>query len=319
MNTNINMNIENACNLLEIDLSDISSLRSEDLKKKYHKLALKNHPDKNGNTSSANKKFQEINEAYEYLQTTILENDSDSSEFVSSSHFQKENYDYISLLAEFLSNIIKEDYKHSLTNIIQDILSGCKEISLKLLEEMDVQCIVELLHFLCKYKKLFYITDDTIDKVKNAIYKCQNQREKEKIFILNPTIDDLFENNIYKMIIDGNIYLVPLWHNELHFDNDIIVFCQPELPDNVYLDEDNNIYIDIFLHDKCIVEWVEEKYIYFYLGKNEFQIPVVDLHIKKIQKYIFYKKGISKITENNMYNTLLKSNIIVTLFMQNNS
>ena len=312
----MNINIENACNLLEIDLTELSTLTSEDIKKKYHKLALKNHPDKNGNTSLANKKFQEINEAYEYLQNSILdeENINVNLDFVSSFHFQKGKNDYISLLAEFLSHIIKEDYKDILTNIIKEIISGCQDLSFKLLEEMDLHCIIELLHFLCKYKKLFYISDDTIDKVKNVIYKCK----KDKIFILNPTIDDLFENNIYKMIIDGKIYLVPLWHSELHFENDIIVFCQPELPENIYLDEDNNVYIDLFLHDKTITQWTEEKDIYFSLGKTEFHVPVIDLHIKKIQKYIFYKKGISKITETNMYNTLIKANVIVNIFMQNN-
>lgn len=39
----------------------------EDLKKAYRKLALTHHPDVNGNSPEAVKKFQEINQAYEYL------------------------------------------------------------------------------------------------------------------------------------------------------------------------------------------------------------------------------------------------------------
>ena len=41
------------------------------IKKKYHKMALQNHPDKNGNTPESNEKFKQINEAYNYLKREI--------------------------------------------------------------------------------------------------------------------------------------------------------------------------------------------------------------------------------------------------------
>jgi DnaJ-class molecular chaperone len=47
------------------------NIPAEQLKKKYYKLALENHPDKNGNTEESKKKFQEINDAYEYLKEFI--------------------------------------------------------------------------------------------------------------------------------------------------------------------------------------------------------------------------------------------------------
>ena len=63
------MNYKNAFEVLEIDISEVNynDITMEYLKKKYHKLALQYHPDKNGNTSESNEKFKRINESYNYL------------------------------------------------------------------------------------------------------------------------------------------------------------------------------------------------------------------------------------------------------------
>ena len=54
----------------------------------------------------------------------------------------------------------------------------------------------------------------------------------------------------------GHQYYIPLWHSELHYkinaaatasatDGEVIVLCDPELPDNVAIDDNNNIYISL--------------------------------------------------------------------------
>ena len=57
------MNSKNAFELLDIDINNISTseLTLEYLKKHYHKQALLNHPDKNGNTVESTEKFKKIN------------------------------------------------------------------------------------------------------------------------------------------------------------------------------------------------------------------------------------------------------------------
>ena len=63
------MNYKDAFEILEIDLPSVgyNGMSLEYLKKQYRKLALKHHPDKNGNTFESNEHFKKINEAYTYL------------------------------------------------------------------------------------------------------------------------------------------------------------------------------------------------------------------------------------------------------------
>jgi hypothetical protein len=72
--------------------------------------------------------------------------------------------------------------------------------------------------------------------------------KEDECIILNPTLNDLLENNLYRLIVNNHTYIVPLWHNELVYDNsgnDIYVKCNPILPENMEIDDANNIKIDI--------------------------------------------------------------------------
>ena len=55
------MNYKKAFEILEIDTINTNNndITIELIKKKYHKLALQNHPDKNGNTYESNEQFKE--------------------------------------------------------------------------------------------------------------------------------------------------------------------------------------------------------------------------------------------------------------------
>ena len=308
------MTVKSACEILEIDFLQFSNITYKTLKKKYHCMALRHHPDKNGNTIEATQYFQNINDSYEYLlqiikNTNNYDNNLDEKEEPVNLGDKNE---YIILLSLFISSIIKSTSGKNIENILKAIMNGYKEITLKIFEEFDKDASLEIYQFLCSYKDILYIRDDILLKVKDVILE---KYKNDKIFILNPSIDDLFDDNIYKLIVEDKIYLVPLWHNEIYFDGDgydIIVYCVPII-DNVTIDENNNIYYELNIHFNKD-DLLYKNYITFMLGKRKFMIPIDKLQRKPVQFYTFKKQGISQINENGtIYNNLKKTDVIIKL------
>ena len=103
------MDLNKALTILEI--GQLTNLTEEYIKKKYHKLALINHPDKNGNSLESTNKFQEINEAYDLLLKELHTINGPTKDtlrdcFVSSNQPEESKGKYIYLLSLFISSII---------------------------------------------------------------------------------------------------------------------------------------------------------------------------------------------------------------------
>ena len=316
------MDLNKAASILEIDLNAIkvSSLTPDYIKKQFHKLALINHPDKNGNNIESTNKFQQINEAYEYLSKELNDLEQGSTAFVSSES-NESNSKYIYLLSLFIGSIIDGQYKEAIKNVIKEIVTyGLKNIYLeRIFLELDKDSALEVFNFICKYKHILHVSSDTLEFVSSLI---KRRYENDRVFILNPSITDLMENNIFKLHIDDQLYLVPLWHDELYFDSpsgsDIIVLCNPELPANMALDEDNNLHVQIDIEGTYLLDLIKNNsqrdcFVSLLIGNRDFSIPLNKLHMEKEQVYRFVKQGISQVIEDDIYNVSCKMDIIVKI------
>jgi hypothetical protein len=323
------MDYKKAFDILEIDtnITNYTNITIELIKKKYHKLALQNHPDKNGNTPESNEKFRQINEAYNYLKreikninSTNYENDDDEKNEDQSSSV------YFDILKLFIKGLLDGKYNDVFINIVQDIVSGYKKISLKLFDNLDRENAINVYLFLSKYKIILHLSDSILDDIKAVVIQKYDDVE---IYKLNPNINDLLNNNMYKLYVNDKLYLVPLWYGEVYFDNlnndnngkendnnEIIVLCEPELPEGVKIDDDNNIYIEktINIQTELPSLVLNNESITIEIGDQVFFILVSELSMKREQYYKIKNQGITK-PNDDVCNISQKSDIIVKIIL----
>ena len=313
------MDYKKAFEILEIDTinTNYNDITIELIKKKYHKLALQNHPDKNGNTPESNEKFKEINEAYNYLKREIKNIDPNNDDLKNEDQSSSVYFDILKL---FIKGLLDGKYNDIFINIVQDIVSGYKKISLKLFDDLDRENAINVYLFLSKYKSILHLSDESLDEIKSIVIQKYDNVE---IYKLNPNINDLLNNNFYKLYVNDKLYLVPLWYNEVYFDNEnetenneIIVLCEPELQEGVKIDDDNNIYIEktINMQTELPNLVANDGSITIEIGDHTFYILVSELTMKREQYYKIKNRGFTK-PNDDIYNVSQKADIIVKIIL----
>jgi len=302
------MNYQTACKNLDI-LGD-EPITICILKKQYRLKALMYHPDKN-KSENASQKFQEIHDSYEYLLNYLKFVDEDEPSCSDNDDSESEKSGYQWVLYQFLKNIIQDTQQTGiLYKIIKNISNVCEDKAFHILEKIDKQLLMKICEIIQKYRQIFHFSIDFFDKVNELL---ANKMKNDECILLNPMMDDIFENNLYKLKVNGFLYIVPLWHHELVYDNsgnDVIVKMNPILPENVSIDEKNDIHIKLTYR---IEELWDKHKIEFMIGKKVFSFSPQQMKLMRKQVFVLYKQGISKINTKNIYDISQKSDIIVQL------
>ena len=167
---------------------------------------------------------------------------------------------------------------------------------------------------LSRYKSILYFSDELLENVKQMVIQKYDNVE---IYKLNPSINDLMCNNFYKLYVQEQLYLVPLWHKESYYDGsgcEIIAICEPDLPDNIKIDDDNNLLVDveIYAYQDLPDMIINNQNISFNIGDESFSIPLSELYFKKEQYYYLKRKGLVNVKKD-LYDLSDKSDIIVRI------
>ena len=281
---------------LAIDILDLpNTFTKKQLKQAYFKKCLRHHPDKNKSNGSM---FIKCTDAYEFLS---------KSENVDHTNEHK-SFTYKEIIKNYLS-LISDKYgwdQTILPYIFDLILKDATKISFKICETMDYDTLIKIYEYIIKFQSLFNIQQKTIEKLREII----KSKSQSKTFIsLTPTLDELLEDQIFVLTLENTAKTkyIPLWHNELHFD-DCVVHINPILPQHIDIDEDNNLNIFINMTESEMFSG-EKKEITICDGHTLY-IDTNNLFCRKFQKYIVKNCGVSSINEKEVFNVNKRSDII---------
>jgi len=297
------MNDITARRILEIDEEE--KLTEELIKKKYRNKALKCHPDKNKSKGS-NEQFLDVKNAHDYLNTKIGIDTKINS--------------YSELLYDFLKDRISTNTSCVNTNvnllniIIEKLSNKYEDKMMNILENIDKGVLLEIYKLITVNDAIFGYIDKRIIEGLRSIIK--DRSKNDEIIILNPTLEDLIEFNVYKYKMNEQQLIIPLWHRKLTYDisnSDIHVECNPVLSDKYFIDEYNNLHIKLEL--KLLDIWNTTVYE-FDIGKKEFEFNINNLTMQHYQKITLTACGIPRINKIQIYDVSVLGDIVIHIYIE---
>ena len=298
------MNSEKAYQLLGID-DRTASL--DEIKTQYRLCALKYHPDK-CKDSNAGEKFREIKEAYDYLtHCAMYEEEAETA-----------SQDYKTMIGAFLANTFFRKSGDSPECelgrlIVSKILGLCENRALEYVRNIDRTTLAKIYEILQTYREAFHLSRELVDRIGEILSEKPRANSEESV-LLNPFLEDLQEDQLYKITRSGKTFIVPLWHHELVYDlsgADFIVRCCPVLPENMELDEYNNVYIYV---SYALSEIWNRTRVEVPFGKKTLSLFPAQLHFtSEPQSIRFSREGVSRINPGNAVDNSMRSDVILVV------
>ena len=304
------MNYEKALRVLEIRSLELDMGL---VKRKYRIMALLYHPDKNP-AADARERFQEVHAAYEflmdYLRGELDYSDGDSEE---DEEGMGENLSaYKDILMQFLRSISEQNETSIFYSVVHKITEKCEEKSLELLGKLNKDLLVKAYDILYKYSALFRISEEFLYKVQLVV---EDRMKHDECIILNPTLEDLFAKNVYKLAVGSRTLLIPLWHHELVYEidgADLYVKCIPILPDNYTIDSENNLIIALEYNIADLLGMDDIKVL---VGDRQFVVSTEEFRVVPEQQLVLSCAGIPRIMAGDIYNVNRLGNIILDIHL----
>jgi len=228
-----------------------------ELNKRYRILALRLHPDKNGNTPEATAAFQELNAAYRMLLDNAVNDEDNEANEANDANEGSDTYSHIFI--KFVKSLFRrtDDCRaSSLVELLHRIVHDYASVSVHAaLDSLDPSVLFQLYDTLEQYNAAVRMDARIFEEVTRIL---REKMQRNNIVILKPSLKDVIQNNISVLKVEGHTFYVPLWHSELHYrieadptnaDADsakqLVVRCMPDLPAHMSIDVNNELHVDV--------------------------------------------------------------------------
>ena len=119
---------------------------------------------------------------------------------------------YMELLRMFMKGVFEGKYNEIIFKIIQEIVLGCKKISIKLFEDLDKDTCLKIYSFLSKYRNILHLNESILVSVREIV---QQKFTNVLVYKLNPSINPpirsetyVIPNNIQNCLYCGNPFYI---------------------------------------------------------------------------------------------------------------
>ena len=261
-----------ALEILQLD----NGASQDDIKKAYRLLALRHHPDKNGDPHI----FMLVKDAYEYL----IDTPTDSG--------------YTSILDALMQN---ERFNNIITQIVM-------KAEVKLFASISPVKRSAIFKILVLYKDYLHLSDEFLKGCSEILNKPRDQVVVTEYYVLNPSLNDLFGQCVYKL--DGQEEYIPLWHRRVVIDH-MVVDCAFDLPEWIHIDDDNNVYMTV---KREISKILKAGSLHIDVGPG-LVIDGSNIRVVAEQCIKLAGQGIPKANVDDIYDNSVLSDIYVQLFL----
>jgi hypothetical protein len=302
----------------------------EELNKRFRILALRLHPDKNGNTPDATAAFQELNAAYRLLLPGANDrtNKYSGADADADADANADIETYSNIFMNFMKSLFRSERNPRqddadgvnpilldlLHRIVHDYASGSVNAAL---DSLDPSVLFQLYDTLEQYNAAVSMDARVFEEITRTL---REKMRKNNIIILRPSLKDVLQNNISVLQYEGQTFYVPMWHSELHYRVDdsgkqLIVKCVPVLPDHMSIDVNNELHIDVRADIKELLTRSSGGVLRIPLYDDEcVELKVGDLRIVSRQTVVLRDstiRGISLICANDIYDVKKQAPICV--------
>jgi hypothetical protein len=194
---------------------------------------------------------------------------------------------------------------------------------------MDKDSCMSIYEILANNQELFSISREILDELTQIL---EEKMRDDLVIKLNPTLIDMLTDKVYILEYESQKYYVPLWHSQLHFkrktainmvdqdqsqhesttqNTELIVLCEPELPQHITIDEYNNLYIEV---DVNIIQLFREQILKIKLNEHiQFHLRACFVSFQNNMKQKIKLEGHSGLacvgSGGDMYNVTKRSNV----------